>query len=173
MFTSRAIFGVLRRNQKAQFPQTLHSLPSARKISGCIPALWRYSFFKKLHLKFLTVFWIRFCLDNCSVNCYVLHQIHSEFWHIQHCFFSYMLIYSNILSVSEGYWHICGHYQGILRLTQAYSGSFVTLAYLQPCRILSPVIFRMGGLFKTLWNVDQVYSEPYHRALFIHIQNLV
>ena len=33
------------------------------------------------------------CLDNCSVirtvtSCYVLHETHSEFWHIQHSVFS-------------------------------------------------------------------------------------
>ena len=36
-------------------------------ISGCAPALRRYSICKTLHLKCLTVFWIRFCLNNCSV----------------------------------------------------------------------------------------------------------
>ena len=38
---------------------------------------------------------------------------------------------------------------------------------------LSPGIFRTGGLFKTLWNVDQTYVDPCHRTLFSHIQNLV
>ena len=36
---------------------------------------------------------------------------------------------------------------------------FSALRYLEP-----------EFLFKTLWNVDQVYSEPCHRALFSHIQ---
>ena len=35
--------------------------------------------------------------------------------------------------------------------------------------ILSPSIFRTRGLFKTLWNIDQAYSEPCHRALFSYI----
>ena len=39
-------------------------------------------FYKKLHLEYLTVFWIRLCLESCSVTCtvtlcYVLHQTHS------------------------------------------------------------------------------------------------
>ena len=47
-------------------------------------------------------------------------------------------------------------------------------AYSQPCHFLSPGIFWTRCLFKTLWNVDQAYSEPYNRgALFSHIQNLV
>ena len=51
-----------------------------------------------------------------------------------------------------------------------YSAFCVTLAYSQPSHILSPCIFRTGKLFKTLWNVDHVYSEPCHRVLFSHIQ---
>ena len=53
---------------------------------------------------------------------------------------------------------------------QAYSAPFVILAYSQPSHILSPGIFRIRGLFKTLWNIDEAYSEPFHRVLFSHIQ---
>ena len=61
-----------------------HPHPLSWKISGCAPALRYYSFCKTLHLKCLTVFWMRVCLDNCSVICkvtwcYVLHETHSEF----------------------------------------------------------------------------------------------
>ena len=35
----------------------------------------------------------------------------------------------------------------------------------KPCYILSPGIFRIAGLSKTMRNVDQTYSEPCHRAL--------
>ena len=54
-----------------------HPLPWG--ISGWAPALRYYLFCKKLHLKCLSVFWMRVCLDNCSVICtvtlrYVLHQ---------------------------------------------------------------------------------------------------
>ena len=67
--------------------------PFPRIISGCGPALRHYSFCKTLHLNCLIVFWIRLCLDNYSVictviSCYVLHQTHSELWHIQHSVFS-------------------------------------------------------------------------------------
>ena len=58
----------------------------------------------------------------------------------------------------------------MLQLIQAYSAPCVTLVYSQSCHFRSPSIFRTGGLFKTLWNVDQAYSEPCHRALFSHIQ---
>ena len=36
---------------------------------------------------------------------------------------------------------------------------------------MSPGIFWTGGLFKTLWNHDQAYLEPCHRALICHIQS--
>ena len=42
--------------------------------------------------------------------------------------------------------------------------------YLQPSHSLSTSIFRTGSLFKTLRNVDQIYSQPFHRALLSHIQ---
>ena len=52
-------------------------------------------FWKTLYLKCLSVFWIRLCFDKCSVICtmtlcYVKQKTHSEFWHIQYCFFRYM-----------------------------------------------------------------------------------
>ena len=53
---------------------------------------------------------------------------------------------------------------------QAYSAPCVTLTYLQICHILSPNLFKTGSLFKTHWNIDQAYLEPYHGALFSHIQ---
>ena len=43
---------------------------------------------------------------------------------------------------------------------QAYSAPCVILAYSQLCHILNPDIFRTGGLFKILWNVNQTYSGP-------------
>ena len=58
----------------------------------------------------------------------------------------------------------------IFRLIQAHSAPWVTIAYSQPGHILSPGIFRVGRLFKSLWNVDQAYSEPCYGALFSHIQ---
>ena len=122
-----------------------------------------------LHLKCLTVFWIRLCLDNCSVIftvtlCHVLHQTHSEFWHIQHPAFSdiYRRIqsYSALLRHIDDYWDII----------KAYSGLFSIFSTSQLWYILRPSIFRTPYLFITLWNVDQAYSEPCHRALFSHIQ---
>ena len=77
-----------------------------------------------------------------------------------------------VFPVGTAYWDSCilRHYQGIFRLIQPYSGSCVALTYSQFCIISS--IFRTGGLFKTLWNVDQPYSKPWYRALFSHIQAL-
>ena len=101
-------------------------------------------FRKMLHLKmFGSVLNICLCLNNCPVICkvtlcYVLHQTHSEFWHIRHT-------------------GICRHIQSysvLLRHIQAYSVPCVTLAYSKPCNIQSPGIFRSGSLFKTLRKVD-------------------
>ena len=86
------------------------------------------------------------------------------------CFFRYMLAYSIILSIIKAYPFILRHCSGIFKLIQAYSAPFVTLAYSQPCHILSLGLFRTGGLFKALQNVDQTYSEPWHRTPFSHIQ---
>ena len=115
------------------------------KFSGRPPALRHYCFRKTLHLKCSTVFWIRLCLDNCSVICtvtlcYVLHQAYSEFRHIQHCYFRYMSAYSMIFRVFKTYSHTLRHYSGILRIIQAYSALcnpciFTTLPYSDPLHI--------------------------------------
>ena len=133
----------------------LHHPPLPWKISCYAPTLKHYSFCKTLYLKCLTVFWIRLCLNNCSMICavtlcYVLYQTHSEPWHIQHFVFSgrcwHIHSYSALLRHIHAYWVIF----------QAYSGIFSTLC--------NP------HLFKTLWNIDEAYSQPCHRALFSHIQ---
>ena len=133
----------------------------------------------------MTVFWIRLCLGNCSVICtvtlrYVLDPAHSEFWYIQlSAFFRCMPTYSIIFSVTKAYSRILRPCWSYLRVIEAYSVRFVTLVYSQPYHILawhSPGIFRTEGLLKTLWNVDQAYSESCHRhysGIVRHIQNLV
>ena len=108
------------------------------KISGCAPTLRHYSFCKTLHFfKCFTMFWIRLCLNNCSVNCtvilcYVLHQTHSEFWHIQHSVFSgiyqHIESYSASLRHIHAYWDIIKAYSGLLRHTRI----FTTLPYSEP-----------------------------------------
>ena len=128
--------------------------PSSKKIplpwiiSGCTPALI-HSFCKMFDSVLNTS-----CLSNCSVIfrtlCYVLHQAHSELWHIQDS------VYSGICRHIEAY-------LALLRQIQAYSVlSSVILSYLQPSHILRLGIFRTGGIFKTLWNFDQAYTEPCH-----------
>ena len=79
-------------------------------------------------------------------------------WHIQS--------YSVLLRHFYAYWDIIKAYL----LIQGYSAPCVTLAYSQPCHILSLGIFITRGLFETLRNVDQAYAEPRYRALFSHIQ---
>ena len=77
------------------------------------------------------------------------------------------------------------HIEKLLRHIQAYAGIFSTLCnlpYSQRCNILSLRIFRTESLFKTLWSIDQTYSEPYiehYSGIFrtlcntTHIQNPV
>ena len=62
------------------------------------------------------------CLDDCPVICkvtlcYLLHQAHSEFWHIQHFVFK---VYPNIFKHTQRYWGILRHIEA-LRQIQAYS----------------------------------------------------
>ena len=76
-------------------------------------------------------------------------------------------VYADIFNHVECYSDLLTNIETLLRHMQAYqlySAPCVTLVYSQPCHILIPSIFR------TLWNVDQVYSELCHRALFSHIQ---
>ena len=93
-------------------------------------------FCKTFHLRRLAVFWIRLCLDNCSVIfiltfCYVLHPTHLDFWHIQHSifFFRYMRKYSVFFNVIKAHSNVMRHYSysGLFRHIQA---SCVTLTYL-------------------------------------------
>ena len=65
--------------------------PLPWKISGCSPALRHYLSCRTLHIKCLTKFWIRLCLNNCSVFCTltlcrtVFIQVYASiFKHIQH-----------------------------------------------------------------------------------------
>ena len=111
------------------------------------------------------------CLYNCSVICtvtlwYILHQTHSEFWHIQ---LSVFQVYAGIFKYIQHYEGIFTHIETLLRPIQTFLGILapcVTLTYQQRCHILS------FGILKTLWNVSQIYSEPcigHYSAIFRHI----
>ena len=123
-----------------------------RKISDGATALMHYSFCKTLRLKCLTVFWMRLCLNSC----YIQNSAYSDICR-------YIQTYSASLRHIHAYWDI-----------KVYSAPSVTLAYLQPCGIPSPSIFRTGGIFKTIWNFDQVYTEPCHShsKLFRHYSGI-
>ena len=128
----------------------------------------------------MTVFWIRLCLDSCSVICtvtlcYVLHQTHLQVWHIQNSVYSgIFMVYPSIFSIIKAYSHILRHFHSI----------FSTLC--NPCiyshlAIFRPLTLRTGGIFKCRWNFDQAYWERCHNqislsknysAIFNHIQNL-
>ena len=61
-----------------------------------------------------------------------------------------MQAYSSIFSIFT-------RIETLLRHIQAFSCIFSTLC--------NPCIFRTGGIFK-LWNFDQTFSEPCHRAVY-------
>ena len=72
-----------------------------------------------------------------------------------------------MLNHIQRYWGIFTHIEASLRYIQTYSGIFSTLCN---HRIFTTLPY--SNLIKTLWNVDQAYSELCHRALFSHIHNL-
>ena len=170
-FSMGSLFPVFLTKCLLKCHSSTNPLPLTWNISGGASALRHYSFCKTLHLEYLTVFWMRLCLDNCSVICtvtlcYVLHQTHSEFWHIHHSVF-FFFFFSGICWHIQLYSPLLRHIRallGIFRFTQAYSALCTT------SHIHNLTIFRTGSLFKTMWNVNQVYLEPCQRALFNHIQ---
>ena len=155
------------------------SYPENFLLHACTQVLFLQS---RAFKKCLTVSWIYFCVENCSVIYtvtlrYVLHEAHWEFWHIH----IHKSFYSGIFRRFQEYSTLLRHIEAFSRHIHASSASFVTLAYSQPCHILSPGIFTTRSILKILWNFDQAYSEPCHsqrpeqfiRALFRHIQSLV
>ena len=116
------------------------------RISGCAPALRHYSFSKTLHLKWLTVLWIRLFLDNCSVICtvtlcYILHETHWEFSHIHYSVLSslcrHIKSYLGLLSHIHAYWDNIKAYSGFFRHMSTFRNSciFTTLSYFEPWHI--------------------------------------
>ena len=95
-------------------------------------------------------------IQNSGIFRTLFIQVHVvKFKHIQH--------YKGIFTYTEA----------LLRHIQAYScifGICVSLAYSQPCHIPNPGLFRTRGIFKTLGNFDQIYSECCHsqNSLFRH-----
>ena len=87
--------------------------PISLKNSPGTPVLRHYSFCKWLHIRCLTVLWMLLFLDNCSVICtevwwYVLHQIHSELWHVWNSVYSgiykHIQAYSRLLRHIQAFW---------------------------------------------------------------------
>ena len=123
------------------------NFPSSTKppLHTCTQAIF---FCKTLHLKCLEVFWIRFCLDNCSVIytvtlCCLLHQTHSEFWHTQN-------------SVSSAARCVTPH---IHKLTIFWTMAYLELeAYSKPCETLtmhsqSSLFRHYSAIFRYIWNL--------------------
>ena len=137
MFLYRAFFYCFWRN----------ALPSSKKPSllsrNAGYALSHYYLCKMLHLKWLTVSWIRLCL-NCSVICtvtlcYVLHQTR------------YMEPYS-----SQANWALLRRYlETLSKHIQAYSDIFGTLLHIHNLAIS-----------RTLIHLEPVaYSKPYETLI--------
>ena len=150
----------------------------------------KHSYFcKTICLKCLTVFWICLCLHNCLLICtvtlcYVLHQTHSEYWHIQNS------IYSGIFKRIQEYLALLRHFHSDGGIVKTNSGLF---RYIQHSLLL--LYINNLALFRVLAYLEQeaiskvcetyAYSEVFHSqssrnnlfrhysAIFCHIQNFV
>ena len=102
------------------------------------------------------------CSEYASVSitapfCYVLHQAHSEFCHIQNS------IYSSTFSHIQAYSVLLRHIQAYWGIAKAYSGLFMHIQnLLSPSHMQKPDIF---GILE--------YTEPFHNFILTHIQNPV
>ena len=140
-------------------------------MSGSILALSWYSFCKTLHLKCLTVFWIRLCLNHssliCTVTfCYVLDQLHSKFWHIQHSGFS--VIYRRI----KRYQALSRHFHAYWDTIKVCSGLF---RHREP-RCNPHIFSTLPCSMKHLWNPVKRWPRHiqdnaigHYLAIFRHI----
>ena len=159
-------------------PQHLQPLSLSHLALYLLSTLICHYFCKMLYLKCLAVFWIHLYLHNCAVICtvtlfYVLHRrihnsdIFSTLVYTAIC--RHIQQFSASLRHIDAYWDIIMVYSG---LNQAYPAHCLTLPYSQSCHILSTGIFWIEpkAYLKTLWSVDQAYSEPCHRVLFSYIQ---
>ena len=117
------------------------------------------------HLKCVTVFWIRLCLDNCSVTCtvtirYSVPYASDIFWHVQNS------IYSGIFRHIQRYLALLGHIHAYRGIVKAYLGLFKYIQHhLKPLHIHKLAIFRALACLKL-----QAYSKPCE-TLIRHIQN--
>ena len=109
-----------------------------------------YNYFSKaLHLRSLPGFWIRLSLNKYPLTCRatsrnVLYDTFSE-----PCLLLKIQTYSWIItSYSDTFSHIV-----------AYLESCATFAYLEPCHIQNPGIFKTQNIFRTLSRHILVYSE--------------
>ena len=131
------------------------------------------------------------CLGNWSVICtvtlcYVLHQIHSEFWYNQRSVFSgryrHIQSYSALLRHIHAYWDIIKAYSELFRHIQRPEYShihnlaiFWALAYLEPdaylklCETLTrhiqnPATEHYSAIFRHYWEpcATLAYAETWH-----------
>ena len=89
--------------------------------------------------------------------------------------FCFLQVYASIFNHIQRFWGILTHIETLLRHIQAYSAPCGTLAYSQPCHILNPSIFSIGGLFKpyeTLTRHIHSTAIGHYSTIFRHIQNL-
>ena len=146
MFPCGAFFLVFLRKCLFKYPSSTKPL-LPWKMSRCLPAPSHYSFCKTLHLKYLTVFWIRL-LNNCSVTCTVTL-----------CLWPYDLMYSSlypeILSIIVNS-NIFRHIHVIFRHIQPHCSIFRTacnsclLVYSVLCHIQNLSILSNWDVFRTV-----------------------
>ena len=125
---------------------------------------------------------VLFYLDNCSVictvtSCYVLHQTHSQFWHILISVYSgkfrHIQAYSALLrhinrwGITKDYWGLFRHTQNPVQPSHVHKlTTFWALTYLKPKAY--------SKLCETLtWHIQNPVIEQFIQTLFSHIQNLV
>ena len=125
-------------SKPCQVYKMMRNIENTGTVRRVCSSIWHESFYKTLHHKLLTVFWIHLCLDNCSVVSTVC------FRHIQ------TSDIFTILIICKEMWEANSYLVGILRHIQAYSALLrpikaylvpsVTLTCWQPCHIPSPGI---------------------------------
>ena len=106
------------------------------------------------------------CLDNCPVICtltlcYVLHQTHSESWHIPNS------IYSGTCKHIQAYSSLLRHISHPVQTSHIHNlAIFWALAYLEPeayskpCEILTRHIQNLTIVRRVHLGIIQPYSEP-------------
>ena len=105
------------------------------------------------------MFWIRVCLNNCSVICAVTLCYVQNFGIFRTLFIQVCSCIFKAFNIIRKYPGVMRHCKGMFRLIQTYSASFVTIAY-----YIISIFWALGYL------EAEAYSKPCE-TLNRHIQN--